>query len=163
MQFSRALNYRTVAIDNYQPSLDLTVDLPSDLQPDLRVNSAEADAADRIQAFTRGEGLAAVIVCTDSIAVSKWALGLLRVGGVLVPLGLPVENWEIDSRTLLFRELVIRGSYVASKQEVEEMVEMVERRGIKSTVTVVDRGDIPSLPERYVSRDFRGRLVVTFQ
>ncbi|RJE21832.1 Zinc-binding dehydrogenase, partial [Aspergillus sclerotialis] len=162
VQFSKALNYRTVAMDNHEPSLDLTVDLPSDLQPDLRVNSADADAADRIHAYTRGEGLAAVIVCTDSIAVNKWALGLLRVGGVLVPLGLPVENWEFDSRLLLFRELVIRGSYVASKGEVEEMVELVEKREIKSMVTVVQKGDIPRLPERYMSREFRGRLVVTF-
>lgn len=152
-------------MDNHEPSLALTVDLPLDLQPDLRVNintSAEAEDADRIHEFTRGEGLAAVIVCTDSISVTNWALGLLRVGGVMVPLGLPPENWEFDSRILLFRELVVRGNYVASKDEVEDMLELIEKRGIKSHLTVVQKGDIPSLPERYISRDFRGRLVVTF-
>lgn len=149
-------------MDNRDDSLDLAADMPPDLQPDLRVNSSDTDATDRIMSATRGEGLAAVVVCTDSISVNTWSLGLLRVGGVLVPLGLPPSHWQFDSHQLLFRELIIRGNYVASKDEVDEMISLVGQRGIRSHLTVIPQEGIPTIADIYRSRTFRGRLVVRF-
>lgn len=113
--------------------------------------------------FTNGQGLAAVVVCTDPVSVTGWSLELLRIGGVLVPLGLPPGNWQFDTQLLLFRELVVRGNYVAGRQEVEDMMDLVARADIKSQLTVVQPEDIPSIPDLYRNRAFRGRLVVKCQ
>jgi D-arabinose 1-dehydrogenase-like Zn-dependent alcohol dehydrogenase len=162
VQLAKALGYRTVAIDNQDDSLQLTDDMPNQLQPDLLVNTTHGDASDKIMKESGGEGLAAVINCVDSIAVNAWSLGLLRVGGIAVLLGLPADQWRFDTHPIVFRELVLCGSYIASREEVEEMMEVVHQYGIRSQLTVVKKDDIPRLPETYLSRTFRGRLVVGF-
>ncbi|KAE8423118.1 chaperonin 10-like protein [Aspergillus pseudocaelatus] len=142
--------------------LQLTDDMPSGLQPDLLINSTHDDASEKILERTGGEGLAAVINCADSIAVNAWSLGLLRTGGVAVLLGLPPEQWRFDTHPIVFRELVLRGSYVASREEVEEMMAVVDQHGVRSQLTVVKKDDILQVPEMYLSRSFRERLVVKF-
>lgn len=163
MQFATALGYRTVAIDNHDSSLQLIDDIPPKLRPEFCVNSTRADAKEQIMQFTNDQGLAATIVCTDPVSVTGWSLGLLRIGGVLVPLGLPSDKWQFDSQILLFRELVVRGNYVAGRQEVEDMMELVSKQNIKSQLTLVRREDIPTIPDMYKKRAFRGRLVVQCQ
>ncbi|BCR87462.1 uncharacterized protein ACHE_40026S [Aspergillus chevalieri] len=163
VQFATALGYRTVAIDNHDSSLQLIDGMPPMLRPEARINSTCTDAKEQIMQFTNDQGLAAAVVCTDPVSVTGWSLELLRIGGVLVPLGLPPDKWQFDSQTLLFRELVIRGNYVAGKQEVEDMMQLVAKQDIKSQLTVVRRDDIPSIPDIYKKRAFRGRLVVQCQ
>lgn len=162
VQFAKALGYRTVAIDNRDASLQLTDDMPPELRPDFIINSTHDYASEKILERTGGEGLAAVINCADSIAVNAWSLGLLRIGGVAVLLGLPPEQWRFDTHPIVFRELVLRGSYVASRGEVEEMMAIVDQHGVRSQLTVVTKDDILRVPEMYLSRSFRGRLVVKF-
>ncbi|GAB1197857.1 hypothetical protein APSETT444_007161 [Aspergillus pseudonomiae] len=48
--------------------------MPAELQPDHVINSTHDDACEKILERTGGEGLAAVINCTDSIAVNAWSL-----------------------------------------------------------------------------------------
>ncbi|KAI0415336.1 alcohol dehydrogenase GroES-like domain-containing protein [Xylaria grammica] len=161
VQFAKAMGYRTVAIDNRAEGRQLATEVPSsELQPDLVVDSAASDASDRIFRFTNGEGLAAAVVCTDSLEVNAWALHLLRIAGTLVLLGLPPERWMFDSDVIVFRELVIRGSYVASRKSTERMMGVVDKNRIRSHLTVVPWNDIPTLVDKYKDRSFKGRLVV---
>lgn len=77
-----------------------------------------------------------------------------------MPLGLPAEKWQFDSEVMVFRELTIRGSYVASAEEVENMFEIVAEKGVSSHLTVLDFDQIPSLVERYLRTSMKGRLVI---
>ncbi|KAI0532770.1 alcohol dehydrogenase GroES-like domain-containing protein [Xylaria digitata] len=161
VQFAKAMGYRTVAIDNREEGRQLATEVPSsELRPDLVVDSAGSDATDQIFRFTNGEGLAAVVVCTDSLEVNAWALRLLRIGGTLVLLGLPPERWQFDSDIIVFRELVMRGSYVASKESTEKMMKIVDKNQIRSHLTVIPWHDIPTIVDTYKDRSFKGRLVV---
>lgn len=135
-----------------------------ELLPDLVVDSTDTeDASSKIYEFTEGEGLAAVVVCTDSIAANAWALTLLRIQGVLAVLGLPVDKWQFDSEIIVFRELVIRGSYVADTDSTERMMRVVEKHNVQSHLTVVPFDDIPRIVDMYRQESFRGRLVVQIQ
>lgn len=123
-------------------------------------SSDEQMAASQILQVTNGEGLAAVVVCTDSIEANAWALTLLRIGGSLGVLGLPLGRpWMFDPSLMAFRELTIRGSYVAGKKSTEKMMEMVVQHGIQSDLTIVPFGEIPNIANRYQQASFKGRLV----
>jgi D-arabinose 1-dehydrogenase-like Zn-dependent alcohol dehydrogenase len=124
------------------------------------LDSTASDAAEKIFAFTKGEGVAAAVVCTDSIIANTWALRLLRIGGVMVPLGLPPDRWQFDADVLVYRELVIRGNYVASAASTRRMMEAVGRSGVRSHVTTVELDDVPRIVDMYQDKNFRGRLVV---
>ncbi|KAH6900533.1 alcohol dehydrogenase GroES-like domain-containing protein [Thelonectria olida] len=161
IQFAKALGYRVIAIDSRAAARTLAGEVPSALSPDLIIDSTSPeDAAAQIWEFTNGEGVGAAIVCTDSIDVNSWALSLLRFGGVMVALGLPPEDWRFDSGLMVFRELVIMGSYVSSADSARRMMQVVERSHIRSHVTRVAFEDIPRIVGMYQDGGFKGRIVV---
>lgn len=154
------MGYKTVAIDNRPEGRRLAMDAPESLTPDLVIDSSATDADDKILDFTSGEGLAGVVVCTDSIEANAWSLQQLGNGGVMVPVGLPKDRWQFDSEVMVFRELTIRGVYVASTEEVEEMLKVVASHNICSHITTVQFDQIPSIVEKYTDKSMKGRLVV---
>ncbi|OAK95661.1 GroES-like protein [Phaeosphaeriaceae sp. SRC1lsM3a] len=160
VQFAKALGYKTVAIDNRTEGRQLAQDLPTHLQPDVIIDSASSDADEKILEHTGGEGLAGIVVCTDSILANAWSLQQLGNRGVMIPLGLPADKWQFDPEAMVFRELTIKGSYVASADEVEDMLRLVAEHGIASHLTVLDFDQIPSLVERYLHASMKGRLVI---
>jgi D-arabinose 1-dehydrogenase-like Zn-dependent alcohol dehydrogenase len=160
LQFAKALGFKTVAIDNRPEGRQLAQEVPEHLKPDLVVDSTARDADEKILGFTAGEGLAGIVVCTDSIQANAWSLQQLGNKGVLVPLGLPADKWQFDSKAMVFRELTIKGSYVTSADEVEEMLKVVAKHGISSHLTILDFDQIPNLVERYLRTSMKGRLVI---
>jgi D-arabinose 1-dehydrogenase-like Zn-dependent alcohol dehydrogenase len=160
VQFAKAMGFRTVAVDNRQEGRQLAVETAEDLKPDLVVDSAAHDADEQISQFTSGEGLAGIVVCTDSIQANAWSLQQLGDKGVMVPLGLPKDKWQFDSEAMVFRELVIKGSYVSSAEEAELMFRVVAEKNISSYLTILDFEQIPSLVDRYLHTSMKGRLVI---
>lgn len=163
VQFAKSLGYRTIAIDNRESSRQLAKSTKTEqLKPDLVLDSTDPkSAAAEILKETDGEGLAAVVVCTDSIEVNSWAQTLVRIGGTLGVLGIPPGGpWQFDPTLMVFREMTIRGSYVASRESTERMLETVAKHCIESDLTTVKFEDIPKLLDIYQSPSFKGRLVV---
>ncbi|KAF2134437.1 alcohol dehydrogenase GroES-like domain-containing protein [Dothidotthia symphoricarpi CBS 119687] len=160
IQFAKQMGYRTVAIDNRPVGRQLALEVSEHLRPDLVIDSAANNADEQILKITSGEGLAGIIVCTDSIQATSWSLQQLGNKGILVPLGLPKDKWQFDSEAMVFRELTIKGSYVASTKDVESMLQIVAENGISSHVTLLDFDQIPSVVEMYLDKSMRGRLVI---
>lgn len=160
VQFAKAMGFRTVAIDNREEGRQLAQEVAPQLKPDLIVDSSASGADDRILEFTLGEGLAGVVVCTDSIAANAWSLQQLGNKGVMVPLGLPKDKWRFDSEAMVFRELVIKGSYVSSAEETELMFKVVAEHQVSSHLTLLGFDQIPTLVDRYLHKSMKGRLVV---
>lgn len=160
VQFAKAMGFRTVAIDNREEGRQLALEVADHLKPDLVVDSTASNSDERILEFTLGEGLAGVVVCTDSIAANAWSLRQLGNKGVMVPLGLPKDKWQFDSEAMVFRELTIKGSYVSSAEEAELMFKVVAENRISSHLTVLKFDQIPSLVDRYLNMSMKGRLVI---
>jgi D-arabinose 1-dehydrogenase-like Zn-dependent alcohol dehydrogenase len=160
VQFVQALGFQAVAIDNRSVSLEELDNLPSKLQPSLIVNTTTPNPRDQIMAFTRGEGLAAVLVCAESPEVNNFALSLLKIRGTMVPLGLPAEGWRFDAWLTTLRELTIKGNYVTDAQSVKRMLEVVVEHDIRSHICTVAFTDIPKIVDMYTDKNFKGRLVV---
>jgi D-arabinose 1-dehydrogenase-like Zn-dependent alcohol dehydrogenase len=160
VQFAKAMGFRTVAIDNRNEGRQLATEVADHLKPDLVIDSTAKDADERILEFTSGEGLAGIVVCTDSIAANAWSLQQLGNRGAMVPLGLPKDKWQFDSEAMVFRELVIKGSYVSSAEEAEHMFEVVAEKQVSSHLTVLEFDQIPTLVERYLHTSMKGRLVI---
>jgi D-arabinose 1-dehydrogenase-like Zn-dependent alcohol dehydrogenase len=162
IQFSKALGFRTIAIDSRDAGCELAREIENpQLRPDLVLNSSDADAATQsVYEFTKGEGVAAVVACTDSLPANDWALKLLRIGGTLGVLGLPANPWRFDADVICFKELSIRGSYVASREATERMMKVVEEHGIRSHITSICYDSIPDIVRMYEDKSFKGRLVV---
>lgn len=161
LQFAAAMGFRTIAVDSRPAGRQLADEMVNEkLRPALVVDSGANNATSQILEFTNGEGVAAAVVCTDSLEANNWALTLLRTGGVMGVLGLPAEKWRFDSSVIVFKELTIRGSYVASRDSTERMMKTVGEADVRSHITLVPFEGIPSIVEAYQDSAFKGRLVV---
>lgn len=161
VQFSKAMGFRTIAVDSRPEGRSLAISVHNpELKPDLVVDSTSPDATTEIFDFTDGEGIVAAVVCTDSLPANEWALTLLRIGGTLLLLGLPAEKWRFDASIIVFRELTLRGSYVASRESTERMMSVVEKSQVGSHLTVVPFEEVSGIVDAYQDKSFKGRLVV---
>jgi D-arabinose 1-dehydrogenase-like Zn-dependent alcohol dehydrogenase len=125
IQFAKSLGHRVVAIDNRVEGRDLAKSVP--LPADLVVDYNAPDVIEQIQHWSGQDGLSAIIVCTDNIEATEWSLETLAVHGTCVPLGLPPSGWKFNAFTAIFKELTIRGSLVASREQCEDMMKAVAR------------------------------------
>ncbi|KAF1973726.1 GroES-like protein [Bimuria novae-zelandiae CBS 107.79] len=150
IQFSKAMGFKTIAINNREEGRRLATEVSSNVALDLVIDSSASNASDKLMEFTAGEGLAGVVVCTDSIPANTWSLRQLGNGGVMVPVGLP-------KKTLA---LTIRGAYLAGRDQVEEMLKIVTEYNVTSHITTVGFDQIPTLVERYADPSMKWRLVV---
>ncbi|KAK5729084.1 hypothetical protein LTR15_002225 [Elasticomyces elasticus] len=160
VQFAKALGHSVVAIDNRSEGRELAAEIP--LPADLVVDYNDKNAVSTIRNWAGRDGLAAVLVCTDNVEATEWSLNLLRPHGVVVPVGLPVEGFKFSAFTLIFGELVIKGSLVATKLQIEDMLKVVAKFGIKNQIRTVGIDDAPKLPEMYMDAHLKGRLVLKF-
>lgn len=161
LQFAATMGFRTIAVDSRPAGRQLATEMVNEkLRPALVVDSGAKNATSQILDFTNGEGVAAVVVCTDSLPANNWALTLLRTGGVMGVLGLPAENWRFDSSVIVFKELTIRGSYVAGKDSTERMIKTVGDADIRSHIALVPFDEVPGIVDAYHDTAFKGRLVV---
>lgn len=101
-----------------------------------------------------------MIICTDNVEAMKWSLKLLRIKGVCNIIGLPTEELRFNAFDLVFKELSIVGSLVANRRLVSEMMKVVEEKGVRSHVTTVTLEEAVRLPDLYMQKDLKGRLVV---
>jgi D-arabinose 1-dehydrogenase-like Zn-dependent alcohol dehydrogenase len=124
------------------------------------VDFNDKDSAEKIRDLVGKGGLAAIVCCTDSQEAITWSLGALRTRGTLVEIGLPVEHIKFDSFDLIFQEKSIKGSLVATKDQVENMLQVVDKFGIRSHITTVALDQVPELPDRYMDPHLKGRLVM---
>jgi D-arabinose 1-dehydrogenase-like Zn-dependent alcohol dehydrogenase len=161
VQFAKAMGHTVVAVDNRAEGRELATAFS--LKADLVVNPDEDDAVEKIKQWAGRDGLAAVIVCTDHVGITKWSLTTLRPHGVAVPLGLPVEGFSFDAFALIFNEITIKGSLVSNRWQAEDMMAAVARHGIKSHLNVVTMKDGPKLPELYMDQHLKGRLVMKIE
>jgi D-arabinose 1-dehydrogenase-like Zn-dependent alcohol dehydrogenase len=158
IQFAKALGHRVAAIDNRPEGRELAKEVP--LPADAIFDFNDKNTATAVKEWAGRDGAAAVIVCTDNRDAIKWSLEIMRPHGVVVPVGLPVEPIQFDAFTLIFSEMTIKGSLVATRAQVEDMMEIVARFGVAHRITTIALEDAPRLTDLYMAKDLKGRLVL---
>ncbi|THZ98879.1 alcohol dehydrogenase GroES-like domain-containing protein [Aureobasidium pullulans] len=129
---------------------------------DLVIDYNDEKAGEKIVEWSGKGGLAGIVVCTDNVQAIEWSLKTLRPHGICVPLGVPGEGFHFGSFDLIGKEIIVKGSGVANRSEVEEMMKVVASHGVKSYVRTVPFEKTPDLPEMYMDNHLKGRLVMKF-
>ncbi|GMF21187.1 unnamed protein product [Phytophthora lilii] len=144
-QYARAMGYKVVAIDTGDDKRKL---IESYGIKDF-IDFKEGNVIEQVRAATGGRGGHATIVVADSTAAYKDALMLLRPRGTLVAVGVPTGAAIIAPVGLIIPfEFRIVGSYVASRQDAIEALDLVAEGRIKSTYTVEPLMNLPDVFKR---------------
>ena len=87
-------------------------------------------------------------------------LGLLRLDGTLVLIGLPGKPYQVSAGVLLGKRRRLAGSMIGGVPELQEMLDFCGQKGITSNVEVISPDYINKAWERTVASDVKYRFVI---
>lgn len=125
------------------------------------VDAGANDAHEQIMEMTSGKGVDVAIDFVSSRSSLEMAADALGFGGRLVTLGGSGAKFEADAQAMLGKELELLGSRYATKQEVQESLELVARGDVWPLVTeVVPMAEAEALHERVEQGLVTGRAAL---
>ena len=87
-------------------------------------------------------------------------LGMLRVGGTMVVVGVPPEPTPVHAFSLIGGNRRLAGSLIGGIAETQEMLDYCGKRGIVSDVEVIPVQKIDQAYDRMVKGDVKYRFVI---
>ena len=87
-------------------------------------------------------------------------LGLLKLDGALVVIGLPGKPYEVSGFNLLRLRRSLAGSMIGGLPELQEMLHFCSEKNILSDVEVINANYINEAYERTVASDVKYRFVI---
>uniref|UniRef100_H3G6U0 alcohol dehydrogenase n=2 Tax=Phytophthora ramorum TaxID=164328 RepID=H3G6U0_PHYRM len=156
-QYARAMGYKVVAIDTGDDKRKLIASYGIKDFIDFK----EGGVIDKVRAATGGRGGHATIVVAGSKDAYKDALMYLRPRGTLVAVGVPKDTAIVAPvEPLIPLEFRIVGSYVGSRQDAIEAINLAADGQVKSSYTVEPLTNLPDVFKRMHGGKLRGRVVL---
>lgn len=87
-------------------------------------------------------------------------LGLLKAGGAMVSVGLPVEPDKVHAGSLIGRNRIYAGSNVGGLPETQEMLDFCAQHAIAPAIELIGADEVNSAYPRVTSSDVRYRFVI---
>jgi alcohol dehydrogenase (NADP+) len=85
---------------------------------------------------------------------------LLKTGGTLICVGLPVENIQVPSFNIVFTRKCIAGSLIGGLPETQEMLDYCAENNITADVEVIPIQKIQEAYKRMLNSDIKYRFVI---
>ncbi|KAG3175225.1 hypothetical protein JG687_00010915 [Phytophthora cactorum] len=157
-QYARAMGYKVVAIDTGDDKRKL---IESYGIKDFIDFKKDGNVIEQVRAATGGRGAHATIVVAGSKDAYKDPLMFLRPRGTLVAVGVPKDTAVVAPvEPLIPLEFRIVGSYVGSRQDAIEAIDLAADGQVKSSYTVEPLKNLPDVFERMHAGKLRGRVVL---
>ena len=140
---------------------DAKVELARELGADHAINYNTDNFADEVMKLTNKRG---VDIVFEHVGESVWkdSLRCLARNGRLVTCGAtsgPVVN--LDLRFFFMRQLTVTGAYMGSRDELLQVVKLVERRELRPVVDVVmPLSEAREAQRRMANREHFGKIVL---
>jgi uncharacterized zinc-type alcohol dehydrogenase-like protein len=87
-------------------------------------------------------------------------LGLLRIEGAMVLLGVPPEPTPVAAGSLIFGRRTLSGSLIGGIEETQEMLDFCAEHGIVSEIELIPVQQVNEAYERMMKNDVRYRFVL---
>jgi len=104
----------------------------------------------------------AAIVFTASPAAIPQAFRALKRTGPLVLVGLSVSQFELPLVDTVLRGMTVRGSYLGTRADLEEVFELARRGAIRPSIETHPLAEAPAILERLRRGEISGRAVIAF-
>jgi alcohol dehydrogenase, propanol-preferring len=127
----------------------------------MTIDPSAADASKQIVNATEG-GTWAVIDLVGASRTAQLGLDSLRKGGKLIIVGLFGGDITVPTPSFPLRAITIQGSYVGSLNEMAELLDLVQRKGVPDLpVGTRPLAAVNDALEELKSGKVVGRLVLT--
>ena len=158
LQYARAAGARTIAVGMGAERMALARELGAEAAIDVATTS---DVAAAVLAVTGG-GADVVFELVGTTETMRAAMAMLRRRGRMVMIGYTSENYVTHPIDLIVREVTVMGSVGSTLQDLHEIMDLLARGVVRSTVDMtlpLDR--FAEALEAVASGALLGRVVLT--
>ncbi len=107
-------------------------------------------------------GVQAAIVTVPLIQAYDEAYKSVKRGGRIIALALPKDNISVPPATFIMREIQLIGSFVGTRKDIQEALELAKLRQITCKVEKCKLEDINEVFENMRNFKISGRIVIDF-
>ncbi|CAE7134752.1 unnamed protein product [Rhizoctonia solani] len=149
---------RVITVDTGDSKEELCLKLGAETFIDFKTSSSLIEDVKRA---ADGIGAHAAIVTSGSAAAYNQALQYLRPGGSLVVVGLPSGGkLEVDILESVLKNITIKTSYVGSREDARQALDMVARGRVQTTCRVEPFAKLPDVFKEMEAGKLAGRVVL---
>lgn len=131
------------------------------MEDGLRLGASEYHATSDPETFKKLRGSFDLILNTVSANLDLGAyLGLLKLDGTLVELGMPENAMEVPAAALIFGRRRIAGSLIGGIAETQEMLDFCAEHGVAPEIEIIEPDYINEAYQRVIASDVRYRFVI---
>ncbi|CAG8080380.1 unnamed protein product [Penicillium salamii] len=162
IQIARAMGMRVIGIDAGPEKEKICLDLGCEAFIDF---TKSANLSGEVRKIAEGKGAHGVFVTASSSAGYKVAPRMVRVGGVVVCVGMPPSGTVVagdDPMYLILNNIKVVGSLTGSRQDTANALSMAARGLLKPIYELYDIEELPGAVQRLVQGKVNGRCVVQF-
>lgn len=132
VQIAKLMGARVIAVDRREAPLKLAPEYGADFV----IDSSEKDSQKGVLEITGGRGADVIIENVGSAQSMGWSLPCLKRRGRLIIVGYDPSNpYPLNAMEMHYNEWIICGSRTSTKQEVLEVIDLVQRGRIKPVVS----------------------------
>ena len=154
IQYARHMGLSVAAVDTSERKLEIARELGAEL-------ALPAEEAGRTLQKKYG-GLDGAIVLTANVRAIQEAFRCLKRTGTLVLVGLTNDRLELPVLDTVLKGITVRGSYLGTRQDLEEVFRLAEAAGLRPHVQTHALEEVPALMDQMRRGELTGRAVITF-
>ncbi|KAH6670667.1 chaperonin 10-like protein [Halenospora varia] len=164
LQFATKMGYKTLGLDTAEGPLKLAKDLGTGARIiDVKTESAEEivqQLGKEDGQMERSEmGLDAVLILPENQKAFDYGIKLLKNHGKSVLVSFPKEGFHFSAADVVFRDISIVGSLVASNKTLKEMLAFAAHHDVRAVVKSFPPSRLNELVEEY-HKGGGGKLVL---
>lgn len=157
IQFAQAKGINVVAIDARDEGLELCKKAGAEHIFDARQGSE--NVVQKVQDLTGGLGVHAAINVSEHESSADLACQVTRMHGYMIQVAQP-ERVSIAFQQLIFRDIQVKGSLIADKDDSQQMLDDVSKYNIKvETNLFYGLDEVPKMVELAHSGKMRGKAI----
>ena len=157
IKFAKAMELKVIGVDIN----DEVLKEAKDTGADVVLNSKAADFGDGIKRATNG-GADAAVVFSAAQAAYDTAATTLKIGGVLMVIGLPSQPLKFNVFDLMRKLYQIRSESTGPPQQMPRALEFISKHNIKPKVAQYKLDDINEMIDLMQSGKSKSRMAVVF-
>lgn len=157
IRFAKAMGFRVIGLD----ISDQVLAAATNEGADITINSTADDFAARVRQATNGGADAAVVFSAAQAAYDS-ATKVLKMGGILMVVGLPSKPLQFSALDLMRKLYEIRSESTGPPQQMPRAIEFVSKHEIKPKVQLYKLDQINEMIDLMKTGKSKSRMAVVF-